>query len=149
LHALLTLVEENFAVHYQESKAVTLQPTEDELLVYVYLYNAKGLTFPTWQKMVHPSVFYEYSVNRPIYRDKAHVESFIRSKANKAQHGYLTLIINKAEVIKDEAALQDTVGNPLIKVKDGSLRKEKFISFTHNGAEYVIDAEGELMKKTL
>src|SRR3990167_9684781 len=105
------------------------------MLVYVYLFNAHGLNFSSWQKMLSPSVFYEYSVNRPIYGEKAHVEAVIRNKTNKAQHGYLTIAVKK-ELISSESS-KDALGNPLIKVKEGGLKIERLICFFHHNHEYV------------
>ncbi len=148
LQALLLRVEESFISHQNESKQAMIEVLPDEVCVYVYLYNAQGILFPSWQKMLHPSVFYEYSVNRPIYSEKPQVESFIRSKSNKMQHGYVVFAVKKDEIIQEGADIgKDTIGNKLIKVKEGALRANKFLSFTHNNIEYVINAEGELVKK--
>lgn len=120
----------------------------DETSVYVYLYNAQGLQFKTWQNLVTPKVFYEYSVNRPIYAEKSHIDSLLRTKTNKAQHAYLTIAI-KREFIKpqDENAPKDAAGNSAIKVKEGSLNIKNVLAFTHQEIEYLIGEEGVLIKK--
>lgn len=130
----------------EESKLTVLAP--DEVFVYVYLFNAQGLVFQTWKKMVNASVFYEYSVNRPIYGDLSHVEANIRSKSNKNQHGFITVAVKKENILS-AAETKDSLGNPVIKVKEGSLHFDRFLSFTHNGHEYVINAEGDLIRKEL
>lgn len=124
---------------------------EDEMLVYIYLFNAQGITLQTWQKMVNQSVFYEYSVNRPIYIDKAHIEAFINRKANKVQHGYVSVIIKKQDVLTVEGGelLKDMYDHPIIKVREGSLHLNKLIAFTHNSIDYTVNEHGELTKKTL
>ncbi|MBV9575647.1 MAG: type IVB secretion system protein IcmQ [Gammaproteobacteria bacterium] len=149
LHALLARVEENLNTLQKESEQKTVELLEDEALVYVYLFNAQGLILKTWQKMVNPSVFYEYSINRPIYSDKAAIESYIRSKTNKIQHAYLTVAVKKANILQPvEGAepLKDPLGNPVVKVREGSLTFDKLVSFTHNNTEYLF-SEGELIKK--
>lgn len=118
---------------------------EDEVPVYVYLYNAQGLQFRSWIGMCNPKLYYEYSVNRPIYAEKEFVEALLRSKTNKTQHAYLAVAVKKANVIKGD--LKDAQGNPLIKVKEGSLNFDKTLGFTHNGQEYEMNSEGELVKK--
>lgn len=123
---------------------------EDEVVVYVYLYNAQGLVFNTWQKMISPSVFYEYSVNRPIYVNQADVESFIRSRSNKFQHAFLAIVIKKEEMLvslEGAESLKDQVGNPLIKIKEGCLQIQKMISFMHQDHQYVLNDLGQLIKK--
>jgi intracellular multiplication protein IcmQ len=151
LNALVGHVEENISLLKKETIKSQDEPTEDETFVYIYLYNAQGLVFKTWQKMLSPSVFYEYSVNRPIYTDKAFVEAFIRSKQNKVQHGFLTVIIKKIDILKTPQGLEppkDQIGNPLIKVREGTLLFKRLVSFTHNGHEYIVNEEGEIVKKT-
>lgn len=149
LEALRLHVEEELKALQKtiESKTDTL--AEDEVLVYVYIFNSQGIVFQTWQKMVSPSVFYEYSVNRPVYTNQAHVETFIRSKANKAQHGYISIAIKKSDIILAPAeTTKDSIGNPLIKIKEGSLLFNKMFSFFHQEHEYKINAAGQLVKKS-
>ncbi len=120
---------------------------EDEQLVYVYLFNAHGIDLQTWIKMLHPSVYYEHSVNRPIYGAKEHVESVIRNKANRTQHGYIEVAVKKAMILKkDDAGLKDNIGNPLLKIKEGSLKPDRLISFYHNGHYYRMNEDGKLEK---
>ncbi|OGT58332.1 MAG: hypothetical protein A3F14_03440 [Gammaproteobacteria bacterium RIFCSPHIGHO2_12_FULL_43_28] len=149
ISALLSRTEEHLIVEVLAENKALSGAVHDEELVYVHLFNAQGLDIKTWQKMLNPSVFYEYSVNRPIYRDKSHIEAFIRSKANKAQHGYLTVAVKKEAIIttvKGEPAM-DTIGHPLIKVKEGSLDAKRLISFIHNENEYTLSPEGVMIKK--
>jgi len=122
--------------------------SEDEILICVYLYNSQGLVLKTWQNMLNPAVFYEYSVNRPIYAEKDQVEGFIRRKPNKVQHAYLTVAIKKVDMLVSNEKVVDSVGHPVIKVREGSLRFEKLISFTHNEIDYVVGESGELIKKS-
>lgn len=120
---------------------------DDEQLVYVYLFNAHGIDVQTWLKMLHPSVYYEYSVNRPIYGDKAHVESLIRSKAKRVQHGYMAVAVKKTAIVSTpETAVKDSIDNPLVKIKEGSLKPERLISFSHNGIDYFLNENGKLEK---
>jgi hypothetical protein len=150
LNALKQRVEEALNAIQQEIEKKTDQLAEDEVLVYVYIFNAQGLVFQTWQKMLTPSVFYEYSVNRPIYADKNFVEAFIRSRPSKAQHGFLTIAIKKSDVIPPPAGTEqqkDQVGNPLIKIREGSLRLNRLFSFTHQGNEYTVNEAGQVVRK--
>lgn len=120
----------------------------DEIPVYVYLFNTQGLSAVTWQKLLQPSVLYEYSVNRPIYTDKSQIESFIRSRTSKVQHGYLTIAIKKEHLLPvGSEAPKDAIGNPLFKVKEGALKFERIISFRHNEHDYTLKQNGEMVKK--
>ncbi len=121
---------------------------EDEMVVYVYLYNAHGAALSSWQIMLTPKVFYEYSVNRPIYTEKSHIQALVRSKNNKTQHAYLTIAVKAAHVIQSSAASKDSLGNPVIRIKEGALSFDKLLNFTYNEHEYIVNSKGELVKKT-
>lgn len=148
---LVTKVEESIKeleVAEETKKDVV---AEDEAIVYIYLFNAQGLVFKSWQKLVTPSVFYEHSVNRPIYTDKNQVEAFIRSKTSKALHAFLTIIVKKQDILPVPAGLEapkDAIGGALVKVREGSLRFERLVSFTHVEKEYRVTAAGEIILKT-
>src|SRR5579871_3644897 len=62
LNAILSHVEENIASLQAVEQKNLQEVGADETIVYVYLYNAQGLILKTWQKMLNPAVFYEYSV---------------------------------------------------------------------------------------
>lgn len=148
LLALLSRIEENFRAAQKKIERTTYQIAEDEVLIYVYVFNAQGISLQTWQKMLNPSVFYEYSVNRPIYIEKTDIDALIRGKVNKAQHGYLTMAIKKYDILSASSdTLKDALGNQLIKIKEGSLYPHRLISLTHNGQNYMLDEEGRLEKK--
>src|SRR5207237_821400 len=104
-----------------------------------------GVNFRSWQNMLTPNVFYEYSVNRPIYLEKRQIESLLRSKSNKLQHGYLTVAIKSSDIIQKEL-YKDPAGQSVIRVKEGALRFDRLVAFTHNQIEYVINPQGEFIK---
>lgn len=149
LNVLLTHTEEYVAEHQKKNQQKKSMLSENEVLVYIHLFNSQGMVLQTWQKMVVASVFYDHSVNRPIYADRDSIESFIRSKTNKAQHAFLTMAVEKQFILKlDEAAQpKDAVGNMLIKVREGSLKFNRLIAFTHNGHEFTVNENGELVAK--
>jgi hypothetical protein len=149
INVVFANVEEALNALKKESVKEVSVLGEGEVMVYVYLFNAHGITLQTWHKMVTPSIFYDHSINRPIYIERPHIESFISRKTNKVQHGFLTIVINKQDILKGEGAdsLKDIYDNPIIKVREGSLLFKKLVSFTHNEHEYVVDEEGNLVKK--
>lgn len=145
LHALLTHAEESLKTVDKEIEKQQQELAEDEMVVYVYLFNVQGLVLQSWQKMLKPSVFYEYSINRPIYVSKSAIQSLIKNKANSSQHGYLTIIIKKKDLLTSAGdADQD---KSIAKVKEGSLRFEKLITFTYNNQDYIVNEQGEFKKK--
>jgi hypothetical protein len=120
---------------------------DDEMIVYVYLYNIKGALLSNWQGMLSEKVFYEYSINRPIYMEKSHIEALLKSKSNKTQHAYLMVAVKSTNVIQTEAAVKDSLGNPIVKVREGALRFNKLMAFTYNEQDYVLSEQGALVKK--
>lgn len=152
LLALDGRVQEELDALAVEIEKKTDKIAEGEVLVYVYIFNAQGLVLQTWQKMLNPSVFYEYSVNRPVYTEKAHIEAFIRSRTNKAQHGFLTIVIRKTDILPAPVGIEkvvDTIGNPLVKIREGSLKANKMFSFTHQENQYLLDEAGQIVKKEM
>lgn len=148
LTALVAHVETNLAELQKEKEKKQDTLAEDERLVYVHLFNVHGLSVSTWNKMVHPSVFYDHSVNRPIYSEKSHIEAFIRGKINKMQHAYLTIAIKKSDIATAVDSTKDPFGHPILKVREGSLKPSRVFLFTHNDQEYEVNEESVLVKKT-
>lgn len=143
----LQALNESIALHIPSTTAPaaaaeTLDVHQKEL-IYVYLYNAQGALLRSWSAMLTPKVFYEYSVNRPIYAEKSHIEMFVKSKNNPAQHAYLTIAVNQEDLLSKSAS--DSLGNTLIKVREGSLQFINLIEFTHNNHSYKITAKGEFV----
>jgi hypothetical protein len=149
LDALLSQVEESLSVHLENKAKKVKQIKENDVVVYVYLFNAHGLTLSAWKKMVKPELFYEYSVNRPIYLEKSAVEAFIRHKPNKLQHGYLSVMVHKEDILPEtpEHMVKDTYGHVLAKVKEGALHFENLLFFTHADKEYTVNEDQELVRE--
>lgn len=141
------LKQELAAIKETAGGAIENVLTDNEVVVYVYLFNAQGASVPTWKKMVHPSVLYEYSVNRPIYEAETAIQTVIRDKANRQQHAYLAIAVQKAHILTmADDAPKDAYGQPLIRVKEGALQIERVIFLKHNGNEYRLNEAGELVK---
>ena len=147
LQSLLEQLEQHLETIEVAEKKLEVTQADDEKLAYVYLYNSQGVTLQTWINMLTPKLFYEYSVNRPIYLDKAHIESLIRSKANRVQHAYLTVAIKQTEIINNENAPKDVLGNAVTKVREGALKFDKLVAISHNDHDYVLTEQGALVKK--
>ncbi len=148
LQGLLTHIESQKNAQQVKIQSATAEDNTNQVLVYVYLYNAQGTLLRSWSPMLTPKVFYEYSVNRPIYTEKNFVDSLIKGKSNKQQHGYLVVRVKPEDIISTaESAIKDNIGNPVIKVREGSLRFENLVLFSHNGQNYNVTSQGEFVKK--
>lgn len=146
LQSLLDDVTARVNVMQEQIERKTNPLKENEQLVYVYLYNAQGLLLSTWHKMLGEEVFYEYSINRPIYDNQNSIEAIIRNKSNKPAHAYITIAVNKNDILP--SLTKDNLDQPVIKVREGALKRTRMISFSHNGNEYVLDERGTLIPKT-
>lgn len=125
----------NIGTNLEQEKSMPVNP----ILVYVHLFNVGGVSLENWVTMINPRVFYEYSVNRPIYLQKKTIEAIIQSKANSQQHGFLTVLINKEDILteiknKDELSFY----KESIKIKEGALLFNHLVSFTHQNKEYTL-----------
>lgn len=142
LKELLTQLELDQKTSSTIVKDVSSGIQENEMIVYVYLFNAKGVLLKNWNNMLNSKVFYEYSVNRPIYANKTEIEAMLRTKKEKQQHAYLAVAVKKEDILQ---AANET--NPLLRVREGSLKLDRLIGFYHNGHEYTWSAENGFLKK--
>jgi hypothetical protein len=139
---LLALLKEMNMIVSENNKESL--PNDKELssereVIYVHLFNASGTSIEQWATMISSAVFYDYSINRPIYRDKNEIEAFIRSKSNKLQHAYLAIAIPSDSIISD---LRATVsGYRLLKVKEGALHLDQLLYIFYNGQAYAYNVE--------
>lgn len=142
LKELLTQLEMDQVTSSAVVKNVSSGIQENEMIVYVYLFNAKGILLKNWNNMLNSRVFYEYSVNRPIYENKTEIEAMLRAKTDKPRHAYLAIVVKKEDILQ---SANET--NPLIRVREGSLKLDRLIGFYHNGNEYTWSSEGGFLKK--
>lgn len=106
--------------------------------VYVYLYNADGQSIPKWEKLI--STLKSQSISRPIYANEKDVQEFIRSKPNKLNEGYVSIYVNKDDIVEpvNTAPPKDKLGNPLIMTKDNAVKPENVTRFVHFTGQYIL-----------
>ena len=144
LKQIQTQLESELHIVQKEEKSPHKKLEPGEVPVYVYLYNAKGLQLSTWINLLTPKVFYEYSINRPIYTELSYIHALLKTKTNKQQHAYLTVAMKPEDILP--STQKDMNDNPIVKVRENSLRFDRFISFTHMGQSYFLTQENELQK---
>lgn len=113
--------------------------SENERYVFVYLFNAKGKVLARWEAMLSPRSLFEYSVNRPIYSERKHVETYIRSRSDSEEHAFLMMKVAQSDVLQDadSAEKRDSLGAPLLKLKEGALKEQGLVYFFHNSGCYI------------
>ena len=149
LVGLLTHLEKNQSIAKTEEMKKNVEITADDVVVFVYLFKSQGNLLKNWGSMLTSKVFYEHSVNRPIYTDKSQIEMLVRSKPNKLHHAYISVSVKRSDILTSPAnvGLKDVQGNPLIKVKEGSLLFNRMVAFTHNDTDYSVEESGDIVRK--
>lgn len=145
LQNLLTELHDKVKVIDSASSKHSFLLGQDEVLVYVYLYNAQDVSIQGWQALLTPQAFVDYSINRPIYRERSEIEYLIKSKANVLQHAYLVVAIKQTDIVESLAdgstPMKDLIGQSLLKIRDGSLQLNRVHSFVHNQIEYFLNKD--------
>lgn len=110
---------------------------EDEMLIYVYLFNSFGNKLKSWENLLLGSSLQEHNVNRPIYTDITQVEEVLRTRASKEQHAYIEMVIKKTDLLSENKS-NDYYQHSLAKLREGSLKPEKIRRFHHNNIDYQV-----------
>jgi intracellular multiplication protein IcmQ len=138
LQSLLKRFEEEIAGTQggdQEGYQAKRKLSEDEIFVYVYLFNTQGANLKTWQKLLLQDALAEHTINRPIYANKEEIMQVLRAKPNKVQHAYLEIAVNKRDIIP-YTRLKDQYGFNLLRLKQNALKVESICVFFYNDKEY-------------
>lgn len=115
--------------------------------VYVYLFNILGRKLSSWYHLFSQQALMEHSVNRPIYGRREHIDELLRSKDSLEQHAYIVVSVDPEDITMDmtDSVLKDNLGNPLMRVRQGSLRVENVKYFHHMERDYKLTDEGTLV----
>lgn len=138
LQEIKQYIEENSQELNSNDEAVSQEGVYDQqkTVVYIYLYNAHGKQISRWSNMLSPHQLQEYSVNRPVYQNKADVEAMIKTKSNIEEHAYLTVEVSKAAIEAYNPPRKDALGHELLRLKDRSLSINNLKSLTHKHHAY-------------
>lgn len=114
--------------------------------VYVYLFNILGRKLSSWYHLLTQQALMEHSVNRPIYGRREHIEELLRSKDSLEQHAYVVIKVDPQDITMDmtDSVLKDNLGNPLMRVRQGSLHLANVQYFHHYERDYKLTNEGSL-----
>lgn len=123
----------------KKAKALALQ--EDEVVVFVYLYNAHGLRLSSWERFLAQHALDEHSVNRPVYARAEDVEVLLRNKNHPQNHGVLKVKVSRDDIaLSAEASqLRDLHGNVLLRLRQSALKQKNILAFICKGKEYRLD----------
>jgi len=142
LDALFKYVQEAVSLPKQEETVERASPalSEGQQYVFVHLFNNKGKILSRWEAMLSPRQLMEYSVNRPIYAEQKQVEAYIRSRPNDDEHAFLMMKVEQSDVLHGDESTHnyDTLGQPLLKLKERALKEEGLVYFFHKGTCYIL-----------
>lgn len=136
---------------YHEEEKVDLPPwhrelEENERVVYIYLYNAQGKDAKVWQRLLSRKSMQDYSFSRPIYTKREYVEAILSQKDHTANHAFIAVVVKKNHII--ESDIKDNMGNPRIRLLEGSLDADNIIEFVHRKRAYYRDSRARLLLKS-
>lgn len=139
LKNLVQYVERNTDMEkaLEQSSTKSIGELDDsQMLVYVYLFNAKGRWLQRWTQMFSQKNLYEYGFNRPIYSSEKAVQSYINSRKFQDEHSYVAIVVNRDDVSEGQSHLTDGLEQPLIKIKEAALQMDNIVYFWHKDEKY-------------
>ncbi len=112
------------------------QVTEDEVKVYISLYQADGDNLPGWEAQL--ASIDCYMAGRPVYKSEADIKKAIRQKLLQTSEAYAVVVIKQSQLIENrfEAVKTDRYGHELVTLEAGIVDADKVIEFVHLGRLY-------------
>ena len=149
LQNILKRLEDN--LDYSEEELISLPPwhrdiAENERVIFIYLYNAKGKHQQVWEQLLSNKSLREYSFNRPIYQKRSDVERVLNHREDSPNHAFISVVVKKNHIIESTGAV-DSLGGQRIRLVEGSLDADNILEFVHNNKEYYRDNRCRLLLK--
>jgi len=141
-------VQELNLEEYAQEAVPQIDPTaEDYTEVYVSLYQAEGANISKWQNVVNSLV--GYNVTRPVYKNEDDIQTAIKNKEFRQNDAYVAVKIRKDDILAPltEKLPVDRYGNPLLVLREGAIKLENILRFSHQSGTYDYKG-GVLTKKT-
>jgi len=110
---------------------------EDEILLYVSLFQTKGHDTVIWESQLR--AIERNIIGRPVYKDLDNVKKIIRLKANPMNEAYAVIKVDKNLIQKPNAfdvERKDRYGNSLETLKPGAVMPDDIIEFVHDNCTY-------------
>ena len=110
---------------------------EDEILLYVSLFQTKGHDTVIWESQLR--AIERNIIGRPVYKDLDNVKKIIRLKANPMNEAYAVIKVDKNLIQKPNAfdvERKDRYGNSLETLKPGAVTPDDIIEFFHDNCTY-------------
>lgn len=123
-------------IHEQKESAGRRQVQEGQQEIYISLYSSQGSRIQSWVPII--SNLPRQIISRPVYANEQEVKEATRAKANKMNEAYVSIIINKTDILptKPEKTPKDKLGNSLLTLKDRAIHTENINRFEHITGRY-------------
>lgn len=107
--------------------------------VYVLLYQIDGNNLDAWYENIKSLV--NYNANKSIYKNKTHIEEFIRSKNNNiTRSGYVVINVKSNDFYNTETSSLNTYNHELLVLKEDAIKLENIVEFVlANKQHYIIE----------
>lgn len=119
---------------------------EDEVKVYVSLYQADGHDKQKWEAQL--ASIETYLVGRPIYQYEADIRRVIRQKLVGTTEAYAVLVVPKHHIVANDISAKktDRHGFALVTIEASEIRPEHVLEFVHGSKRYHL-IDGHLIRK--
>ncbi|OGT26875.1 MAG: Dot/Icm secretion system protein IcmQ [Gammaproteobacteria bacterium RIFCSPLOWO2_02_FULL_42_14] len=125
---------------------VIAPPANDELQVYISLFQSDGYNMLKWAMQLRS--LSRYVIGRPVYQNEADVEKWMRLRAGLPTEAYVAVIVKKSDIQVDpmKPALKDRYDHPLLELQETALQRGRIVSFVHQNIRYYF-ANEQLVKQ--
>ena len=111
--------------------------TENQQLLFISLFQAKGNDMAGWQLQLRS--IDRYWVGRPVYEEESCCQKVLRIKDNTQNEAYAAVIVDK-EMIQSSGEFdverKDRYGNILVMLKPNAITADQVIEFFHEKKRY-------------
>jgi len=113
--------------------------------IFIALYSLDGSNLQTWERIVVN--LRKQMISRPIYSNENDIKSWIKTKDNKINEGYLSIYVSQTDLlaIAEDKAPIDKLGKKLLVLKDNTINLDNIHHFVHESGTYRY-AHGRLVK---
>lgn len=114
--------------------------------VFIALYSSDGNNLLSWERLL--ASLPKQIISRPIYVNEADIIDVLRTKENKINEGYVSVLISENDILKTSADKTpvDKLGKPLLSLKNASVNLDNIKTFVHQFGTFSY-SHGKLIKK--
>lgn len=110
--------------------------SDDEMLVYISIFQSEGHNLRKWELQL--GSLRSHLLGRPVYEKEENVAKVIRQKLMQVSEAFVVVAVNKKDIqsFAYQAERVDRFGNPLLTLKDSSVKTENIFEFVHQNQRY-------------